>query len=46
MVSQELGTFVPSLLAQARTNGFLEARIRARLEPFYRSEAVAAILAR
>jgi hypothetical protein len=46
MVTQELKTFVPRLLAHARASGYLAARIRARLEPFYRSSAAAAILAR
>jgi len=46
MVSRELQTFAPALLGHAQASGFLRARIRARLEPFYRSEAAAAILAR
>jgi hypothetical protein len=46
MVSLELHTFVAPLLAHATASGFLRQRIRARLEPFYRSAAVASILAR
>jgi hypothetical protein len=46
MVSQELQTFLAPLLAHATASGFLRERIRARLEPFYRSAAVADILAR
>jgi hypothetical protein len=44
MISEELHGFLPPLLEHARASGFLEKRIRAHLEPFYRSEAVAAIL--
>jgi hypothetical protein len=45
MVSTELQSFLPPLLDQAFEGGFLERRIREHLEPFYRSDAAAAILA-
>lgn len=45
MVSDELKGFLPPLLERARASGLLERRIRAHLEPFYRSDAAAAILA-
>jgi hypothetical protein len=44
MVSEELRGFLPPLLERARTTGFLEQRIRAHLERFYRSDAVAALV--
>jgi hypothetical protein len=46
MIAEELRSFVPPLLEHARRTGFLEQRIRARFEPFYRSEAVATLLSR
>jgi hypothetical protein len=46
MIAEELRSFLPPLLDRARRTGFLEQRIRARLEPFYRSEAVTALLVR
>jgi hypothetical protein len=46
MVSAELQTFLPALIEHATASGFLQQRIRAHHEPFYRSDAVAAILAR
>jgi len=45
MVSSELRGFLGPLLERALTSGFLEQRIRAHLEPFYRSAAAAAVLA-
>jgi hypothetical protein len=46
MVVEELRGFLPTLLAHARETGFLEQRLRAHLERFYRSDAAAAILGR
>jgi hypothetical protein len=46
MIAEELRSFLPPLIDHARRGGFLEQRIRARLEPFYRSEAVATLLSR
>jgi hypothetical protein len=46
MVVEELQTFLPAILAHARETGFLEARVRAHLDRFYRSDAAAAILSR
>lgn len=43
VISELLGFFSP-LLEHARKTGFLEERVRARLGPFYRSDAAAAIL--
>jgi hypothetical protein len=45
MISEELRTFLVPLLDHAKLTGWLEQRIRTRLERFYRSDAVAAILA-
>jgi hypothetical protein len=46
MVSDELITFLGPMLAHAHDTGFLERQVRAALEPFYRSSAVSALLAR
>jgi hypothetical protein len=46
MVAHELRTFAAPLLEQASKSGFLEERVRAVLEPFYRSEAVRLVLSR
>jgi hypothetical protein len=46
MVAHELKTFIGPLFERAFATGFLEQQVRAYLEPFYRSPAVAAILAR
>jgi hypothetical protein len=45
MVSSELRSFLGPLLERALATDFLEQRIRAHLEPFYRSAAVVGILA-
>jgi hypothetical protein len=44
MVISELQGFLSPLLEHARKTGFLEQRVRARLEAFYRSDAAAAVL--
>lgn len=44
MVTKELQTLLGTLLSHASTTGFLEARIRAQLAPFYRSSAAIEIL--
>jgi hypothetical protein len=44
MVAHELRTFAAPLLEQARESGFLEERVRAVLEPFYRSASARAVL--
>jgi hypothetical protein len=46
MVSRELHIVLAPILKEAARTGFLEQQIRARLEPFYRSTAAAAILNR
>lgn len=46
MISRELHAVLAPMLRHAARTGFLEQRIRARLEPFYRSAAAAAILSR
>jgi hypothetical protein len=46
MVTHELKTFIGPLFERAFATGFLEQEIRTYLEPFYRSPALAAILAR
>jgi hypothetical protein len=46
MVTHELQMFLGRLFDQARRDGFLEQQIRAYLEPFYRSPALKALLAR
>jgi hypothetical protein len=46
MVKSELKTFFVPLFEHARGTGFLEKRIRATLEPFYRSPAAKEILMR
>jgi hypothetical protein len=45
MVSAELRGFLGPVVERALATGFVEQRIRAHLEPFYRSDAVAGILA-
>ncbi|HEX4335291.1 MAG TPA: hypothetical protein VH062_05220 [Polyangiaceae bacterium] len=45
MIAHELGAFLPPILEHALSTGFLEERVRAHLEPFYRSPAVTALLA-
>jgi hypothetical protein len=45
MVSSELLGVLSPVLERARATGLLEQRIRAHLEPFYRSDAALAILA-
>ena len=44
MFIHEIQIFAAPLVEAARETGFLEAQIRARLEPFYASDAVASIL--
>jgi hypothetical protein len=44
-LTDEIVTHAPSVLAAARRDGVLAAKIRAQLEPFYASDAVARILA-
>jgi hypothetical protein len=44
MIAHELESFVPPVLDHALRSGFLEQQLRARLSPFYRSAAFAAIL--
>jgi hypothetical protein len=44
MVLHELNTVLGPLLQHAEVTGFFEQRLRAHLEPFYRSQGVAAIL--
>jgi len=46
MVAEELTTFLGPLVVHARRTGFLERELRAHLEPFYRSAAAGAIVAR
>jgi hypothetical protein len=46
MVSHELQTFLGPVVERAFATGFLEEQVRANLEPFYRSSALAAILGR
>lgn len=45
MVTQELTTFLVPLFDHAQKTGFLEQIVRMQLEPFYRSEACATLLA-
>jgi hypothetical protein len=45
MIAGELLDLLGPFIEQARLSGFLEERIRARLEPFYRSSTAAGILA-
>lgn len=45
MVAQELTTFLVPLFDHAQKTGFLEQIVRTQLEPFYRSEACATLLA-
>jgi hypothetical protein len=44
MIAHELTTFLRPFFAEARRSSFLEAQIRSRLEPFYRSSVVADVL--
>jgi hypothetical protein len=44
MVTEELQILLDKLLSHASTTGFLEARLRAHLGPFYQSSAAAEIL--
>ena len=46
MIRRELVAVLAPMIKHAAHTGFLEQRIRARLEPFYRSAAAAAILNR
>ncbi|MDB4986126.1 MAG: hypothetical protein JWN04_1304 [Myxococcaceae bacterium] len=46
MVAHELRALIAPMFAHAERTGFVERQIRLRLEPFYRSEALAALLAR
>jgi hypothetical protein len=46
MIENELLSFVPRVVDHARRTGFLEAQLRAYLEPFYRSAEVADVLGR
>ena len=46
MISRELYAVLAPILRHAARTGFLEQQIRARLEPFYRSAAAAAIVSR
>ena len=44
MIAHELITFLRPLFTEAHRSGFLEAQIRAKLEPFYRSGVVTKLL--
>ncbi len=44
MIEKEFESFAPRILAQLRQNGYLEQRLRRRLEGFYGSDQVATLL--